>query len=255
LLTIVVPLILGIVFASLSAIAYLMTRRTEGLKTLLREAGAHLESLHARNAELEADALAATKIASEHLKTATDLSSNIRHRDELAVQTGIEYQAKLEELETSVGTLLLKLDHYSEQTLSLTSQLKETDLRNQQLVRNQEEHEKLKKITAVLNPEAFNAARRRSTHFETLYKNMRGLKEMAEERNKNWEVAIRKLSGWIITQKRGPVAARSIKNFGPMLNEALDIVGAQLVDDDDFSIPQHSLAGTHVTDTTTSSPA
>jgi hypothetical protein len=85
---------------------------------------------------------------------------------------------------------------------------------------------KLKQV----DPEELRKLRRRIAQYERLYGSMRGLKEMTEERNRNWEVALRKLSNWILMQ-RGLSEHEIPKTIGPMVAEALQAIGTQLIDD------------------------
>lgn len=61
---------------------------------------------------------------------------------------------------------------------------------------------------------------------------MKGLREMADERNKNWEVALAKLSKWILRNSDSKLAKSDNTNIGPMVGEALEIIGAKLVHDE-----------------------
>ena len=65
-----------------------------------------------------------------------------------------------------------------------------------------------------------------------LYKGMKGLKEMAEERNHNLEVAVRTLSGWVLKQKNIEFDEDSSSPIGPILGEALESIGSSLIEDE-----------------------
>ena len=65
-----------------------------------------------------------------------------------------------------------------------------------------------------------------------LYKGMRGLKEMAEERNRNLEVAVRTLSGWVLKQKNIEFDEDSTSPIGPILGEALESIGSSLIEEE-----------------------
>jgi hypothetical protein len=65
---------------------------------------------------------------------------------------------------------------------------------------------------------------------------MKGLREMTDERNRNWEVALKKMAAYIVNAKHGGKAVMDHKAVGPLVGEALELIGAQLVDDAiDFS--------------------
>lgn len=72
--------------------------------------------------------------------------------------------------------------------------------------------------------------KRKLAQYDRLYSSMKGLREMSEERNRNWEVALRKLATWIIeTAGQGQVTPPDA--IGPLVGQALQTVGAQLIDD------------------------
>lgn len=62
-----------------------------------------------------------------------------------------------------------------------------------------------------------------------LYKGMRGLKEMAEERNQNLEVAVRSLSKWVLEQKHIDFDLSEAQPIGSILGEALESIGQSLI--------------------------
>ncbi len=85
------------------------------------------------------------------------------------------------------------------------------------------------------DPKELEATRRRASHNEQLYLSMKSLREMADERNKNWETALKKLANWILTsshlaQPKDPALQQSI---GPLVGEALERIGGALVDGED----------------------
>ncbi len=74
--------------------------------------------------------------------------------------------------------------------------------------------------------------KKRNSHLEHLYQSMKGLREMAEERSENWEVALRKLSFWVLGTRSEVTANRLAEGpIGPLVGEALAAIGAELVDD------------------------
>ena len=64
---------------------------------------------------------------------------------------------------------------------------------------------------------------------------MKSLRDMADERNKNWESALRALSTWILTT--GPLAKPNdpilTESIGPIVGEALQRIGGRLISDDE----------------------
>jgi chromosome segregation ATPase len=92
-----------------------------------------------------------------------------------------------------------------------------------------------KNAAGTADPKELDAMRRRANQNEQLYLSMKSLREMAEERNKNWETALKKLATWILTsshlaQAKDPALLQSI---GPLVGEALERIGGKLVDGED----------------------
>jgi chromosome segregation ATPase len=91
--------------------------------------------------------------------------------------------------------------------------------------------------TEGLSQQELKRLKKKVLHLQYLYSTMKGLKEMAEERNTNWEVALRSLSLHTLEQKltkapRGAsVKDNASKTLGVMVAEALETIGSQLVDD------------------------
>lgn len=78
--------------------------------------------------------------------------------------------------------------------------------------------------------------KRKVAQYDRLYASMKGLREMSDERNRNWEVALRKLAGHVVGQhgasQHGISKADAAEApLGPLVGKALQIVGAQLIDD------------------------
>jgi chromosome segregation ATPase len=71
--------------------------------------------------------------------------------------------------------------------------------------------------------ERYKKRLQRSTFF---FNTMRGQKEMAEERYKNWEVALDLLSGWVLKQKNAAVNSSSL---GPKVGEALAQINKEAI--------------------------
>ena len=106
---------------------------------------------------------------------------------------------------------------------------------NQKLLKQLgEQTQELKQLKArpTINLHTVDTLRRRSTHNETLFTSMRGLREMSDERSQNWEIALKKMATWILTsssvaQPNDPILAQSI---GPIVGEALARIGSSLLE-------------------------
>ncbi|MCX6119293.1 MAG: hypothetical protein NT027_17275 [Proteobacteria bacterium] len=84
------------------------------------------------------------------------------------------------------------------------------------------------------NPRDFDTLRRKVGQYETMYQGMKSLREMADERTKNWELALKELSTWILKSSQlakpnDPILSESI---GPIVGEALQRIGVTLVHDE-----------------------
>ena len=104
--------------------------------------------------------------------------------------------------------------------------------------------EVMKKKFAAVDPNEIRKVKRKIVQYERLYASMRGMREMVDERNKNWEVALTKFARWIVLEAAGP-DAKVPDQIGPLVGKALDLIGAQLVDDQESV--RHGGAGTHST--------
>ena len=84
------------------------------------------------------------------------------------------------------------------------------------------------------DPVEMRKLRRRVAQYDRLYNSMKGLREMTDERNRNYEVALSKLSTWILRQLNLlPVPAQ----IGPLVGTALQAIGAQLIEDNEMPSP------------------
>ena len=91
------------------------------------------------------------------------------------------------------------------------------------------------KAETAVDPKELETLRRRASHNEQLYQSMKSLRDMADERNRNWENALKSLATWILSssslsRKNDPVLNQSI---GPLVGEALERIGGTLVDEMD----------------------
>ncbi|MCX6123856.1 MAG: hypothetical protein NTV34_03795 [Proteobacteria bacterium] len=85
-----------------------------------------------------------------------------------------------------------------------------------------------------INPRDFDTLRRKVGQYEMLYTGMKSQRDMAGERNKNWEGALARLANWILTKSsvaipNDPILAHGV---GPVVGEALSRIGEALIDVD-----------------------
>lgn len=101
--------------------------------------------------------------------------------------------------------------------------------------------ESAKKKVEAIDPAEIQKVRRKIAQYERLYNSMKGLREMTEERNKNYEVALKKLAVWILNETGG-AGARLPDQMGPLVGRALEVIGAQLIDDNEAPAPRDARA-------------
>lgn len=89
-------------------------------------------------------------------------------------------------------------------------------------------NDKIKGILRKVDPKETKKYKQKSNQYEQLYNSMKSLREMAEERNENWETALRKLSLHILGTKNYSESSP----IGELVGEALEKIGTRLVEDD-----------------------
>jgi chromosome segregation ATPase len=145
-----------------------------------------------------------------------------------------DFDRKLRDIEAQRNQLLRQYENLSQelQTKSeadpaLTQEIRSLKTENQSL-----KHA----LTKAVNPRDFDTLKRKVGHIETLYSSVRGQKTMLDERMKNWETALEKMSLWILNEGRisGEKRFDASAGIGPLVGEALSRIGAQLVKDDNF---------------------
>ena len=110
----------------------------------------------------------------------------------------------------------------------IRNQLREAQQSLQQAKREKQQLEgqleKIKEQSGLVKPEEVKRLKLKVARIEQLYSSMRGLREMAEERNRNWETALRYFAAHILKQPADPSAP-----IGPLVGNALERIGATLV--------------------------
>ena len=87
--------------------------------------------------------------------------------------------------------------------------------------------EKAREVLSKVKPGELKRFKVKSTRMEQLYTSMKGLREMAEERNHNWETALRLMSSHIT----GKTLAEG-ESTAPLVGEALEKLGVVLMTDE-----------------------
>lgn len=195
----------------------------------------------------------ATNIKTEqlHLDTVRDFERRIHNteqqRDHM-IQVHDALKAKYDDVVLKVEELTSAAAAWAAERAELKKQLKDLGAHNIEKLKaeliqlrnqNQDLDRDLKhfksKEKEVISPRDFDTLKRRASHYERLYTGMKGLRDMVDERNKNWEDALGKMARWILTSSpvakpNDPVLAEGI---GPIVGEALERVGLSILEVDD----------------------
>lgn len=149
---------------------------------------------------------------------------------------------QIKELETNNKTLQTQLAYLKnsidEQIKNQKQPLEDTILewKNKfKVVEGENEHLKkeiieLKKLEEKVN--TIPKLKHKIVELHHLYQTMKGLKELAEERNYNWESALKKFSRWILRNTDSKYLSQENPPLGPMVADALEIIGEQLLYDE-----------------------
>lgn len=102
----------------------------------------------------------------------------------------------------------------------------------------------------AITAEEVQDAKRRAAHYEKLYYGMKSLREMSDDRSRNWETALRQLSIFVLenSAKIAGIPTTSKREIspnmplGPLIGEALEVAGGRLVDDSEGGIDMEAIA-------------
>jgi len=116
----------------------------------------------------------------------------------------------------------------------LQAELKELKRKNHQLEgttkSTQAAFDRIKRQAEKVGIDQLQANKRKLGHYKHLYQSMRGLREMADERNLNWERALRMLSGWVLS--KDPKNLDQTIPLGTVVGDALEHIGEGLITDE-----------------------
>lgn len=243
-------------------------RRSSSLYTLLVESANRYEELRQRGAALEQSMLKVEAKGKQHAETSRRLTASLEESRE----KGADLVRRLEqkELEGKLVTDRLELQKSNlqkQQAIVLEAQriaeaqsdalrlelTKERRLAQDERKAWAQEQELLTKdwqtrltVTETLHqaaeqqakssdPAELHRLKRKIAQYARLYNSMKGLREMSEERNRNWEVALQRLATWILEEKGFSPLALAV---GPLVGQAMQAIGAQLIDDHEIMAPR-----------------
>jgi predicted nucleic acid-binding Zn-ribbon protein len=238
-----------------SCIALYFWKRASGLYSLLVEGANRYEELRRRGEHMEKvgqqleERLKTERIAKSRLENAldearaktSDLTQRIDVKSHELTVVGSKYELQLNNLKHQTGQLKAEIDAVHAQNETKDAQLAtlqknhENDLAKlkSDLAALEKERAEMETKVKTGDPEEVTKARRKAAQMERLYQSMRGLKEMSDERNANWESALRKLSVWILEQKNIKPGKNSAI-IGPLVSQALQATGQQLIEDSEL---------------------
>jgi len=248
-------------------------RKSAGLYSLLVESANRHEELRQRGATVEQALHKTEEKLKQNREQAARLTEGLDQAREKTAELTSRIEAKEHEIRLKTEKLELQKGHLEkqltkaqdmlriaeEQRLAAQAQLVERDgqtsaalrdvrekaqatarelaAKEQGWLQHQAETERekaalLKKLSAA-DPVEMRKLKRKLAQYDRLYASMKGLREMSEERNRNWEVALRKLSAFILVDG-GRVQTETAlpQAIGPLVGQALQAIGAQLIDDE-----------------------
>ena len=256
------PIILFLV--TLAAYA-LLWRKNQDQTTLLQDANARLETGRVGYNALQADYKQIKNKLDNQRALSKDLESSLAAAKRRLTKLTAEEELARQKLTNATKSPNWKLAHLEEENSVLKSQLIEKDremaLRakayKEQLAAQKksapapqkapESHPKdaakmredAKKIAILEKRVAYLTGllkkvdlkeheknKRKVKHLEQLLASMKGLKELSDERNKNWQVALERLSCHVLGRKQV-----SKEGIGSLVGEALEKIGTCLVED------------------------
>lgn len=260
----------AVIFGSFALIFF---QRAKALQNILSrgakqydELSQELESIKGRLSAAEASAIALKKeLTSAEAARETESARHAKVVSELASsQTNLErklsnaelqrdhilgrfetLQSERELMEADVQTKIEQIRTLEAEKIQLERDLEDSVKKVNGKIKS--ENDELRRKLAHLEKESSQVAaqasdlkeleklRRRAAHNEQLYQSMKSLRDMADERNRNWEHALRSLATWILSSSsvarpNDPVLSQSI---GPLVGEALERIGGSLIDAND----------------------
>lgn len=261
---------LGYAVAFIAVIyALISKKRLENLNALLTETSSRYQASRADAQLAESKVQKAEKETADTTARLVKLEKQKEAKDDQYSTLQAEHEKALHELNESLAR---SKDHHQAQQKALTDQLSEairdkhqaleqlsklesqkTKLSPKQLKDLEaklntlsDEHKRLKsdlkkaqhlitkqnQVLKVANPKIVKKLQIKVSKLETLYASMKGLREMSEERNQNWETALRYMAAHI-----NPKGTDATGPIGEVVGQALARLGAQLVVDDEQTAP------------------
>ncbi len=266
-MTELIPMIAYIfAFAGL-VFAFYSRNRLAQSQAVLADVSSRLEALTKQNKQLEQGLRNAQENADKYRQQSAQSDKQVDDLKQKLSDRTVEWNKLKSEREDVQKRFLLQREHLDEQVQVLTQQLseairekkivqdensrlqkegdeksrqameilrqqvREAQQQTQQVRREKQQIEsqlaRAKEETPRVKPEDLQRYKQKVVRLEQLYGSMRGLRELAEERNKNWETALRYFAGHILEK---PLDAElQTQSIGRLVGEALEKIGASLV--------------------------
>lgn len=247
---------LGFVALGITAgLALYYWRRSAGLYSLLVEGANRFEELRHRNAQLEQALLKSEDKFKQNREQTAKLTQGMDEARDKAADLTRRLETKEHEIRLVTEKLELQKGHLEKQLAKTNEMLKISEeqrsgtrekiatLEQELILRDKDWQAKLKDVeqnqaelerkAKALDPTELKKLKRKIAQYDRLYASMKGLREMSEERNRNWEVALRKLSLWVLAE--GGEERPDLKQLpiGPLVAKSMQAIGAQLIDEND----------------------
>lgn len=247
--------------------AFFSRNRLAQSQAVLADVSSRLEALSKQNKQLEQGLRNAQDNADKYRQQSAQSDKQVDDLKQKLSDRTMEWNKLKSEREDGQKRFLLQREHLDEQVQVLTQQLaeairekkmvqdenarlqKEGDEKSRQameILRQQvrEAHQQTQQVRREkqqleaqvarakdeaprVKPEELLRYKQKVVRLEQLYGSMRGLRELAEERNKNWETALRYFAGHILEK---PLDAElQTQSIGRLVGEALEKIGASLV--------------------------
>jgi hypothetical protein len=242
----IAPALGFVALAITGGLAVYYWRRSAGLYALLVEGANRFEELRHRNAQLEQIQAKAEEKFKQHREAQARLTQSTDEARAQAAELARKLEAKEAETRLISEKLELQKGHLEKQLAKtqemlrvaeeqrLDQMLKEKELQAK-LIEAEQHKADVESRAKAMDPAELRKLKRKIAQYDRLYSSMKGLREMSEERNRNWEVALRKLSLWVLAdggETRPDLAQMPI---GPLVAKSMQAIGAQLIDDHDKS--------------------
>lgn len=242
----IAPALGFVALAITGGLAVYYWRRSAGLYALLVEGANRFEELRHRNAQLEQISVKAEEKFKQHRETTARLTQNTDDARATAADLTRRLEAKAMETRLISEKLELQKGHLEKQLNKAQDMLRiAEEQRLDQILKDKELQAKIIDLektkndiesrAKALDPMELRKLKRKISQYDRLYSSMKGLREMSEERNRNWEVALRKLSLWILADEHQARPELAQLPIGPLVAKSMQAIGAQLIDDDEHS--------------------